>query len=52
MIFGNICYIACAINRVGKLICLRACLHERDHAGLTDKPDLSNYKNHAKQKKK
>ena len=30
--------VACAIIRAGKLICLRACLHERDGAGLIDKP--------------
>ena len=26
-IFGKICYVACAINRAGQLICLRASLH-------------------------
>ena len=35
-IFGKIWYAACAINFVGKLICLRACLH----AGLIDEPAL------------
>ena len=39
-IFGKICYVVCAINRAGKLICLRACLHERNHAGLIDKPGV------------
>ena len=34
MIFAKICYVACAINCAGKLICLRAYLHERDYAGL------------------
>ena len=38
-IFGNICCVACAINRAGKLICLRACLHERDRTVVIDKPD-------------
>ena len=38
-IFGNICFVACAINRAGKLICLRACLHERDRTVVIDKPD-------------
>ena len=28
-----------AINHAGKFICLCACLHERDHAGLIDKPE-------------
>ena len=37
--FGKIYYVASAINRAGKLICLRACLHDRDRAGLIDKPD-------------
>ena len=37
--FGKICYLACTINRAGKFICLCACLHERDHAGLIDKPE-------------
>ena len=32
--FGKICYVACAINHAGKLICL----HERDRVGLIDKP--------------
>ena len=36
-ISGKISYIACAINRAGKLICLRACLHGRDRKGLIDK---------------
>ena len=36
-IFGK-SYVAYAINRAGKLICLRACLHKRDRAGLIDKP--------------
>ena len=39
MIFSKICYVACTISRAGKLICLHVCLHEHDHAGLTDKPD-------------
>ena len=30
----KICYVACAINRTGKFICLHACLHESDHVGL------------------
>ena len=34
-ILGNICYVACAINCTGKLICLCACLHEHDRAGLS-----------------
>ena len=38
VIFSKICYVACAINCAGKLICLRACLHERDRGGLIDKP--------------
>ena len=42
-IFGKICYVACAIKYAGKLICLRACLHLRDHVGLIDKPDLSKW---------
>ena len=37
-IFIKICYVVCAINRAGKLICLHACLHEPDRAGLIDKP--------------
>ena len=41
-IFDKICYVACAINRAGKLICMRACLHERDRAGLIDKPEVFN----------
>ena len=28
-IFGKICYVACAINRAGKSVCLRACLPAR-----------------------
>ena len=36
LVFGKICYVACAINCAGKLICLRACLRERDHAGLNE----------------
>ena len=36
-IFCKICYVACAINCAGKLICLRACLHECDRMGLIDK---------------
>ena len=36
--FSKICYIACPINRTGKLICLRASLHECDCTGLIDKP--------------
>ena len=35
---SKICYVACAINHTGKLICLHACLHEHDHTGLIDKP--------------
>ena len=38
VIFGKICYVACAINRAGKLIFLRACLHDSDHVGFIDKP--------------
>ena len=30
---------ACAINCASKLICLHACLHERDRVGLIGKPD-------------
>ena len=37
-IFGKTCYVACAIKRTGKMICLSAYLHKYDHAGLTDKP--------------
>ena len=37
MIFGKICYVACVINRAGKLIFLHACLHEHNRTGLTDK---------------
>ena len=37
-IFGKICYVACPVNRAGKLICLRAYLHERDCTGLIGKP--------------
>ena len=37
MIFGKICYVTCAINRAGQLICLHARLHECD---LIDKPAL------------
>ena len=40
-IFGKIYYVTSAINRAGKLICLRAFLHKRDRAGLTDKSDKS-----------
>ena len=40
-IFGKICYIACAINRAGKLICPRTCLHQRNRADLIDKLDDS-----------
>ena len=40
-IFCKICYVACAISRAGKLICLRACLLERDRTCLTDKPGMS-----------
>ena len=29
-IFGKFCYVACAINRAGQFIYLRASLHERD----------------------
>ena len=36
-IFSKICYVASAISCTGKLICLHACLHERDRAGLIDK---------------
>ena len=43
-IFGKICYVACAINRAGKLICLRACLYERGRTGLIDKPAWNNQK--------
>ena len=32
--------VLCAINRAGQLICLLASLHERDRAGLIDKPAL------------
>ena len=39
-IFCKICYIACAINRAGQLIYLRASLHERDGADLIYKPAL------------
>ena len=35
----KICYVACAINRAGKLIYLCACLHEHNCAGLNDKPE-------------
>ena len=35
-ILGKICYVGCTINRTGKFICLRACLHDR--VGLIDKP--------------
>ena len=35
--FGKICYVACAINHAGKLICLHAWLHEQDRVGLIDK---------------
>ena len=38
VIFEKICYVACAINRTGKLIYLHACLHEHNRAGLFDKP--------------
>ena len=38
-IFGKIRCVACAINCASKLICLHACLHERDRAGLIGKPD-------------
>ena len=38
-IFSKICYVAYAINRACNLICLRACLHQRDRARLIDKPD-------------
>ena len=34
--FDKICYVACAINRAGQLICLHASLHERNRAGLID----------------
>ena len=37
VIFGKVCYVACANNCAGKLICLRACLHKRSRAGLIDK---------------
>ena len=40
MIFGKICFVACTINHADKLICLHACLHERDRAGLIDKSDM------------
>ena len=36
--FGNT-YIACTINHPGKLICLCACLHKHNCAGLIDKPE-------------
>ena len=39
-IFGKICYVACAINCGGQLICLLASLHERDRVGVIDKPAL------------
>ena len=38
-IFDNICYVACVINRTDKLICLHACLHERDCTDLIDKTE-------------
>ena len=38
-IFDKICYVACAINCAGKLICLRACLHKQDRMVLIDKPE-------------
>ena len=37
-ILGKICYVTCAINRVGKLIWLRACLDNFNRVGLIDKP--------------
>ena len=42
-IFTKICYVACRINRASKLIYLRACLHEHDRAGLTDKPATAQF---------
>ena len=38
VIFSKICYVVCAVNCAGKLMWLRACLHECDCAGLIDKP--------------
>ena len=38
MIFGKISYVDYTINYAGKLICLCACLHKHDHAGLIEKP--------------
>ena len=38
-IFGKTCYVACAINRAGQLICLLANLYELDRAGLIDKAE-------------
>ena len=37
-IFSKMYCVACAINHAGKLICQHTCLHERDRAGLIDKP--------------
>ena len=37
-IFSKICYVACAINHAGKLICLHACLHVGNWVCLIDKP--------------
>ena len=50
MIFGKICYVACVISHAGKLICLHACLHECDHAGLIGKPDLVGFQRAKAQK--
>ena len=36
-------YVACAINHAGKLICLRACLRERNCSGLIDQPEQAHY---------
>ena len=38
-IFGKICYVVWAINPTGKRVGLRACLHERNHVVVTDKPE-------------
>ena len=38
-IFSKICYVARTINRAGKLICLRVCLHAQDQASLIEKPE-------------
>ena len=41
-IFGKVCHDACGINRAGQYICLRASLHNRDRACLSDNPALKN----------